>query len=203
MVCVAVVVVVVVVVGELLSELVHPCIFNCFHVIAVICATTMLQCHRYFVPGNVLIFFFPVFACRLALKLGVHTLNDWYHVTKDQIYAAGGAGLLHYYNNSPIRMLQDLFPHNTWAPWKFSQVSQAFWTDKENIRQYFDWVVKQQLQLQQKQQQQENQQDGTQFLDYSVLSQKAPQFFRVHHGGTIAEGRSQLNQSLTTAFPGM
>lgn len=58
----------------------------------------------------------------LAKRFHIKFWEDWYNVTTRDIHSRGGAGLLTYYNHSPVRLLKSLYPYYDWQPWKFSQV---------------------------------------------------------------------------------
>ena len=80
---------------------------------------------------------------QLAIK---HWPNDWYQVSRKQFVKAGQRGaasmLSHYYSDSLIKALQDLYPEFEWIPWLFkSGVPQGFWKDMENRRKYFEWLA--------------------------------------------------------------
>ncbi len=54
----------------------------------------------------------------------------------------GGHGLLaHYYGNSLIRALEQVYPEYHWQPWKFSKAPQRFWKDNRNEIEYFHWIT--------------------------------------------------------------
>lgn len=53
-------------------------------------------------------------------KLGYHCMDDWYNVTKEDIYKNGGSRLLSgYYNSSPSSALQSIYPEHKWELDKF------------------------------------------------------------------------------------
>lgn len=92
-------------------------------------------------------------------------MDDWYNPTQDDINNHHGGGILNYYNNSPSKALQDIYPEHNWNPelfknkpsslWNhnneqrkafFRHLSQSmeeapprFWANKENHRAFFDW----------------------------------------------------------------
>ena len=93
----------------------------------------------------------------LGNQLGYHSMDDWYNVTEEDIHKHGGGGLLNdYYNNSPSKALQSVYPEHNWMPWKFGQAPKGFrekllhdpeekkkllhWlSDKLSIRELDDW----------------------------------------------------------------
>jgi hypothetical protein len=68
---------------------------------------------------------------RLGEKFGFKDLSDWYKISRDDIDSNGGAGLLEYYCNSPMRALQDVYPKYNWLPWKFNKWKTGFIGEKE------------------------------------------------------------------------
>src|SRR5690348_2737640 len=60
-----------------------------------------------------------IFFDQLANKLGIKSQEDWYRVTKKQVEDNGGQELLSYYQYSPIRALESLYPEYEWISWSF------------------------------------------------------------------------------------
>jgi len=59
----------------------------------------------------------------LGEKLGVKRLEDWYHISFDEIVQNGGAGLLrNYYNDSIYTALREIYPEHIWHPWEFTRL---------------------------------------------------------------------------------
>lgn len=80
----------------------------------------------------------------LGKELGYKEMDDWYNVTKEDIYKHGGVGLLsHHYGDSPSRALQLVYPAHNWIPWRFGYTPRGFWNKQENHRKFFDWLGKQ------------------------------------------------------------
>eukprot|EP01114_Cavostelium_apophysatum_P022685 TRINITY_DN8291_c0_g1_i1.p1 TRINITY_DN8291_c0_g1~~TRINITY_DN8291_c0_g1_i1.p1 ORF type:complete len:560 (+),score=113.65 TRINITY_DN8291_c0_g1_i1:52-1731(+) len=92
------------------------------------------------------------FVHELEKKLNLKTWRDWYSISKQTIELYGGSGLLQRYNNSPSKMIMDLFPDHKWNVLEFHQVPSGFWRDgshrkeflhrlskKLNIRKWQDW----------------------------------------------------------------
>lgn len=77
----------------------------------------------------------------LEQQLNITKEEDWYKVTTDQIRQHYGAGLLSYYQNSPIKMLQHMYPNFHFLPWKFTQTAKHFWDDPSNLKQYLDHIA--------------------------------------------------------------
>jgi len=65
-------------------------------------------------------------------------MDDWYNVTARQILKRGGSFVRYYYNDSPYKALQTIFPDHDWKRWKFKTVSMGYWTKKENQLEFFD-----------------------------------------------------------------
>lgn len=87
----------------------------------------------------------------LGNQLGYKSMDDWYNVTNEDIQKRGGKGVLGHYNDSPSRALQAVYPEHNWMLWRFlsvpkdlciqhGQLSESFWTNQKNQRQFFDWL---------------------------------------------------------------
>lgn len=76
----------------------------------------------------------------LGTQLEFKTMEDWHNISNDLILQYGGRGLLAYYNNSSLQMLQSLYPQHEWIPWKFIQVPSDYWKDTKNQRLFMDWL---------------------------------------------------------------
>jgi hypothetical protein len=79
----------------------------------------------------------------LASELQFKNWEDWYNIRGDQVVEHDGGGFLRKYNNNPIRMLQSVFPSYPWLPWKFFAVPDGYWKNKENQKQFLDWLAPQ------------------------------------------------------------
>ena len=54
----------------------------------------------------------------LKSQLGYQQMEDWYNLTVAHVYNNGGKGLLaNYYNNSPAKALQSVYPEHVWSCW--------------------------------------------------------------------------------------
>ena len=63
----------------------------------------------------------------LHQTLGHKSMDDWYDVTRREIYENGGAGMLtSYYNNSPSKALQNVYPEHNWLPTRFDKDPHTF-----------------------------------------------------------------------------
>jgi hypothetical protein len=78
----------------------------------------------------------------LGHKLKVQHWTDWYKIPGNDIAHAGGGSLLNCYIDSPAQLLQTLYPEFEWLPWKFTRVTDNFWEVRENVKQYFDWEMR-------------------------------------------------------------
>ena len=79
----------------------------------------------------------------LGKRIGIQTLDDWYHkLSFDLVTQNGGGGLLNR-KKSPSAALMDAYPEHNWIPWKFATVPQGYWKDPANQRRFFDELGKQ------------------------------------------------------------
>ena len=77
----------------------------------------------------------------LGDELGYETIDRWYELTTDAIYANFGGGLLSsYYSGSPIQFVKAMFPEYEWLEWKFVNVSNGYWEDIKNHKLYIEWL---------------------------------------------------------------
>eukprot|EP01118_Nematostelium_gracile_P009096 TRINITY_DN3048_c0_g2_i1.p1 TRINITY_DN3048_c0_g2~~TRINITY_DN3048_c0_g2_i1.p1 ORF type:complete len:398 (-),score=57.98 TRINITY_DN3048_c0_g2_i1:17-1066(-) len=73
---------------------------------------------------------------RIAKQLNIQKMEDWYHVTSEQICKKGAAGLIARYDGSPLRMVTSLFPNHDWDLLQFQKVSKDLWSDAGFINQF-------------------------------------------------------------------
>eukprot|EP01118_Nematostelium_gracile_P006691 TRINITY_DN2154_c0_g1_i1.p1 TRINITY_DN2154_c0_g1~~TRINITY_DN2154_c0_g1_i1.p1 ORF type:complete len:503 (+),score=96.97 TRINITY_DN2154_c0_g1_i1:89-1597(+) len=59
------------------------------------------------------------FLNNVQYQLKMTSMEDWYHVTAQQIRQCGGAGLLQKYKHSPSRMITCVFTHHHWDMSRF------------------------------------------------------------------------------------
>jgi very-short-patch-repair endonuclease len=79
----------------------------------------------------------------LFKELKYESMEDWYKTTNIIVSKNHGCGLLSsYYNLSIQKMLKTIYPDYKWIPWKFERVSNNFWDDEENQRNYIKWLFK-------------------------------------------------------------
>lgn len=64
---------------------------------------------------------------RLALELGISSMEQWYSLTKEHIVNYDGRGLLDHFNDSVAGMLMATFPKHEWKPWLFVYVPRHTW----------------------------------------------------------------------------
>jgi hypothetical protein len=77
----------------------------------------------------------------LAAELHITQLEDWYEITIHTIVKHGGSALLlKYYENSPAKALQSVYPHHCWHIWRFRKVSKGFWLIRENQIHFVKWL---------------------------------------------------------------
>lgn len=107
------------------------------------------------------------FMDRLAKKLHIGKLEDWYKVTGDTIEKNGGARVLDRYGNSVSMLLQAVFPEHEWVfkaraakkprieDQKFfdskeivaespaqRKVPKGYWEDPNNLKEFMEWLGK-------------------------------------------------------------
>lgn len=79
----------------------------------------------------------------IAEKYDFKNLEDWYKLTHQMVQECGGSALLrNYYKDSPYLFVTSLIKDHQWLPWKFVNVSQAYWKPKENRRKFVDWLTR-------------------------------------------------------------
>lgn len=83
-----------------------------------------------------------LFFDNLGTKLGINTLDDWYHkISRKLILDNGGATLLKFHKQSAVIALMQAYPEHNWMPWKFNTVPHRFWRLMDNQRRYLDWLA--------------------------------------------------------------
>src|SRR4051794_31423331 len=74
----------------------------------------------------------------LGTQLGCEDMDDWYNVTQEDIHKYGGHGLLStYYNDSPSKAIQEVYPEHSWTPWRFAKAPSGLWNSSHNQREFF------------------------------------------------------------------
>jgi len=72
----------------------------------------------------------------LERELGFSKNEQWYEVRIRQVKSRGFSGFLKKYGNSLQAALADLRPDYRWEPWRFANVSQGYWMQPSNSRQF-------------------------------------------------------------------
>lgn len=80
------------------------------------------------------------FTEHLHIKLGFSSLDDWYNVTRNDFEINGGSNVLHYFDNSIVKLLQFVYAEKEWLEWLFNKSPQHFWTDDDSCRRYMQWL---------------------------------------------------------------
>jgi hypothetical protein len=68
----------------------------------------------------------------LGKQLGFKTMDDWYYLDIDTIRNYGGRSILDKCNNSPSQLVQSVYPHHSFKPWKFHNSPKGFWNSSTN-----------------------------------------------------------------------
>lgn len=77
----------------------------------------------------------------MEMKCVSRDLANIYQIDVQDINRFGGRGLLKYYGNSIVRLVEDSFPAHEFHPWKFKQkVYSGYWDRKENRRKFLVWA---------------------------------------------------------------
>jgi hypothetical protein len=77
----------------------------------------------------------------LSEKYNFNTYEDWYKLKQDQFKETRGNGLLcGIYKGSPCLFLKSLIPEYKWLPWLFKQTPKHFWSNKDNVKEYCEWL---------------------------------------------------------------
>lgn len=79
----------------------------------------------------------------IAKLLHVVTLDDWYSISKEDMYTNGGRELLQFfYEDSNIKALQSIYPEHEWLLWKFKYISHSSLNSPEVRSKMLDWLAK-------------------------------------------------------------
>jgi len=78
----------------------------------------------------------------LGKKLGYNNREDWYGITQKAIHDNYGYGLLKRFNDSPYRLIKDVFPDYKWLVWLFNCAPHGIWKDKAIREDYVLWLGK-------------------------------------------------------------
>src|ERR1700748_1843416 len=75
---------------------------------------------------------------KLSIQLGHKNMEDWYTVTQEDIYRNGGNVFLkEYYNGSPSKALQTIYPSHKWMLWRFGNVQRGYWNNPLTHKPFF------------------------------------------------------------------
>jgi hypothetical protein len=77
----------------------------------------------------------------LGNQLAFKTVQDFYKLSYHDIERHGGAQILSKFGESPSKMVQNIYDHITWLPWKFRKVTNGFWNNEENVIQFVQWAT--------------------------------------------------------------
>ena len=72
----------------------------------------------------------------LASLLQIKEYKDWYKIDSKTIKSHNGNALLKIYNDSPSKLISNVYPNYEWLPWKFNSVPNKYW-DNINNQQLF------------------------------------------------------------------
>src|SRR5205823_8634 len=79
-----------------------------------------------------------------AHQLGVKQSEEWYNITLKHCAGSDVGSLLQTeFNNSPLQMLQSVYPEHKWLQWKFAYVPGGFWQEFKNQRLFAEWMAQQ------------------------------------------------------------
>jgi len=78
----------------------------------------------------------------LGKRLGFNNIEDWYGITVKVLRDNYGGGLLDHFNNSPYRLIKDVFPDYKWLVWMFKCAPHGIWKDKAIREDYVLWLGK-------------------------------------------------------------
>ena len=78
----------------------------------------------------------------LGNQLHVKRWEDWYGITRKEIYRVGGRPLLVRYGESTMRALKSLCPEHEWCIWKFVSLPRGIWRDVQLQKEFFDSLAK-------------------------------------------------------------
>ena len=70
-------------------------------------------------------------------------MEDWYAINNHDYAANYGQGLMLYYfgkNKGISDILIDHYPDYDWKKWQFNVISDGWWHEKANRREYCDWL---------------------------------------------------------------
>jgi len=74
--------------------------------------------------------------------LGYNEPSDWYKVSQSSFKKYRGNRLLELYQKSPTKIVQKFISGYDFITWKFKNVPLGFWSNKENRKEYMEWLGK-------------------------------------------------------------
>lgn len=78
----------------------------------------------------------------LGSKLNYNNKSDYYNLKLSDFTTHYGDKLLMKYNNSPSRVVSHVYSDHDWKGWLFSEASNLFWKDDQNVKDYMEWLGK-------------------------------------------------------------
>lgn len=79
----------------------------------------------------------------LGKQLAISKKDQWYEITRGNFEKNHGNQLIKFYDGSPLAVIMDCFPKQTWHEWRFARVPVGFWKSKSNQERYLVWFEKQ------------------------------------------------------------
>ena len=76
----------------------------------------------------------------LGNELNIKSMEDWYKVSYRDIRQNYGGSLIENNESSHIKLITTTFPNYNWLPWKFNHTPKGFWSDRNNIKEYMNWL---------------------------------------------------------------
>eukprot|EP01118_Nematostelium_gracile_P008337 TRINITY_DN2763_c0_g1_i1.p1 TRINITY_DN2763_c0_g1~~TRINITY_DN2763_c0_g1_i1.p1 ORF type:complete len:389 (+),score=75.72 TRINITY_DN2763_c0_g1_i1:90-1256(+) len=82
------------------------------------------------------------FLGRLTKHLNIIKMEDWYTVSKFQIYQQGGGGLLRRYQNSPSKMITSIMTEHDWDIQNFTSKASGTWDDIQMQKDFINHLTR-------------------------------------------------------------
>jgi len=81
----------------------------------------------------------------LEQQFGYKCKEDWYKVTQEDFFKHGGTTVLvGYYQGSPSKLLQSVYPEHNWMLWRFQVIPKGYWKkllkDQSEQKKMVDWL---------------------------------------------------------------
>lgn len=71
-------------------------------------------------------------------SLGFKELDNWYHITENQLHHFKAHKVLEMYSHSLYDALCAVYPEHVWEEWRFTKHSKGFWIDPHKVKMFFD-----------------------------------------------------------------